>query len=116
MTIKPNRGEIWLLDLNPTLGREQGGSRPCLVISDNMLNHGPADLAIVIPITSKDKGIASHVRVEPPEGGLREVSFVKTEDIRSVSVSERFVKRFGTIDTRTLQKVERNLGFLLQLS
>lgn len=115
MISKVNRGEIWLVDLNPTLGHEQGGTRPCLVISDNMLNHGPADLAIVIPITTKDKGIASHVRLDPPEGGLREVSFIKTEDIRSVSVSERFVKRWGVIDMSTLQKVERNLGFLLKL-
>ena len=89
--------------------------RPCLVISDDMLNHGPADLAIVLPITTRDKKIPSHVRVEPPEGGLREVSFVKTEDVRSVSISERFVKRWGAVTDSTLQEAGRRIRFLLKL-
>lgn len=114
MNSQPNRGEIWIIDLNPTLGHEQRG-RPCLVISVNQLNHGPADLAIVIPITTRDREIASHVRIDAPEGGLREVSFAKTEDIRSVSISARFKERRGSVEPATVREVERNLRFLLGL-
>ena len=55
---KPSRGEIWFLNLDPTQGREQAGSRPALVvISVDVFNHGPADLVVVLPVTSAAKGI-----------------------------------------------------------
>ena len=54
---QPARGEIWLADLNPVHGREQAGRRPCLVVSVNPFNQGPAELVIVLPLTTKDKGI-----------------------------------------------------------
>ncbi len=85
MGLKPDRGDIWLVDLNPTLGREQRGVRPCLVVSTDLFNHGLAELIIALPITSKDKRIPSHVAIAPPEGGLKVRSFVKCEDIRSIS-------------------------------
>ena len=109
---QPSRGEIWLLDLDPTRGREQAGRRPALVISDDRFNHGPAELAVILPITSKDKGIALHVAVSPPEGGLKVRSFVKCEDIRSVSLS-RFGSRFGSVSPDTMRLVEDHLRMLL---
>lgn len=53
----PVRGENWLIDLNPTRGHEQGGRRPGLVVSVDLFNKGPAGLVIVLPITTKEKGI-----------------------------------------------------------
>ena len=88
---EPSRGEIWLVDLNPVCGHEQAGRRPALVVSVDGFNHGPAGLVIVIPITTKDKGIPLHVGVFPPEGGLNEQSFIKCEDVRSVA-KERLVR------------------------
>ena len=35
---KPSRGDIWLIDLNPTRGRQQAGKRPCLVTSVDLFN------------------------------------------------------------------------------
>lgn len=84
---KPSRGEVWLVNLDPTKGREQAGSRPALVISVDALNHGPADRCVVLPITSKVKNIAFHVALCPPEGGVQHHSFMKCEDVRSVSQS-----------------------------
>jgi mRNA interferase MazF len=48
-----SRGEIWLVGLDPTKGRDQSGMRPALIISVDIFNHGPAELVVVIPITSK---------------------------------------------------------------
>ncbi len=76
------------------------------------LNHSPAELAIVLPITSKDKSIRSHVKVEPREGGLTRTSFVKCEDIRSVSTT-RFERRLGVATRRTIDAVEDRLRILL---
>lgn len=71
MTVSPNRGEIWLADLNPIRGHEQTGRRPVLIVSTDAFNHGPADLVFVLPLTRTDRGIPIHVPVNPPEGALR---------------------------------------------
>ena len=52
---QPSRGQVWFLNLDPTEGREQSGSRPALVISVNAFNQGPAGLVVVLPVTSKAK-------------------------------------------------------------
>ena len=96
------------------MGREQSGRRPCLIVSDDGLNRSLADLIIVIPITSKDKGIPSHVEINPPEGGLQLRSFIKCEDIRSIS-TDRLVKVMGTVNLQTLEKVAQRLRLLLNL-
>jgi mRNA interferase MazF len=110
----PVRGEIWLVDLNPTRGHEQGGRRPGLVVSVDLFNQGPAGLVIVIPITTKEKGIPLHVEIKAPEGGLTKRSFIKCEDLRSVS-RERLVQRLGQVIRSTLDAVEDRLRILLNL-
>lgn len=89
-------GEVWMLDFDPTRGHEQAGTRPALVISVDVFNAGSADLIIVVPITSRSKGVHSHVAVQPPEGGLSVASFIKCEDVRSVA-KERLHRRLGHI-------------------
>ena len=112
--IRPSRGEIWLVNLNPVRGHEQAGTRPALVISENLFNHGPAGLVVIIPITTKQKGIPLHIQLQPPEGGLNDKSFVKCEDIRSVS-EKRLINKFGTVTKVTLAQVEDRLKILLGL-
>src|SRR6266849_753437 len=97
---QPCRGDIWSITFDPTRGREQSGTRPALVVSVDKFNHGPADLAIVLPITSKDKRIPFHVRIDPPEAGLDKVSFIQCEDIRSVS-RDRLSRRLGSVAEST---------------
>jgi len=110
----PFRGEIWMTDLDPTRGHEQAGTRPALVISADTFNAGPAGLVIVLPLTTKAKGVHSHVPVEPPEGGLRKPSFIKCEDVRSVAL-ERLSKRLGAVSTATMEAVEFCLRVLMDL-
>ncbi len=112
--MKPSRGEIWLVDLNPVKGHEQAGTRPALVISVDLFNQGPAELAIVLPITTQNKNIPLHVKVDPPDGGMKKVSFIKCEDIRSLS-SERLITRLGAVSTPTMSLVEDRLRILLNL-
>lgn len=114
MTSAPARGEIWLADLNPVRGREQAGMRPCLVISVDPFTQSPAGLAIVIPMTTRARNIRTHVPITPPEGGVREVSFVKCEDVRSVS-TERLVTRWGLVMPPTLAAIEDRLRILMGL-
>jgi len=115
---KPSRGDIWWVDLMPVRGHEQGHdlgkSRPSLVISVDRFNHGASGLIILVPITSKEKGIPFHVRITPPEGGLKHESFVMCEAVRSVSV-DRLSRRSGRVSSPTLAGVEDRLKILLGL-
>lgn len=108
----PNRGEIWIVELNPARGHETHGQRRALVISVNELNHGPAGLVMVLPITTADKRIATHVRVPEGEASQTRDGFVKCEEVRSVSV-ERFTNRMGIVKAATLAVVMRTVGVLL---
>ena len=110
----PSRSEVWTVNLNPVRGHEQAGHRPGLVISVDTFNHGPAGLVVIIPITTKEKGIPFHVAISPPEGGVSKKSFIKCEDIRSVS-TERLSKCLGTVSLETLKAVEERLKILLDL-
>jgi mRNA interferase MazF len=108
------QGEVWKLDLNPVRGREQAGERPALVVSVDKFNSGPAGLVIVAPLTSVDKRQPLHVRVEPPEGGVSKPSYIKSEDVRSVS-SERLVERWGSVERETLRAVIQRIRLLTYL-
>ena len=111
---KPNRGEIWTVDLNPTIGHEQAGKRPALVVSVDSFNQSAAELAIVLPLTSRAKGIRSHVEVGKGEAGLKTVSYIKCEDVRSVS-TKRLSRRLGLVSQTTMDAVEDILRILMGL-
>jgi mRNA interferase MazF len=110
----PLRKDVWLVDLEPVRGHEQGRKRPCVVVSDDLFNHGPAGLVVVVPLTSRERGIPLHVVVDPPEGGLRRRSFIKCEDVRSISV-ERLLAQSGVISDLVMRDVEDRLRILLHL-
>lgn len=114
MDIKPYRGEIWLVDLSPVRGHEQAGKRPALVISVDLFNSGPAGLVVALLVTTKYKAIPFHIEANPPEGGLTEKSFIKCEDIRSIS-KERLLSRLGAVSIQTMAIVEDRLRILLGL-
>jgi mRNA interferase MazF len=110
----PSRGEVWLVDLNPMRGHEQAGKRPGLVVSVDPFNHGPAGLVVVLPITTKAKHVPFHVEMRPPEGGLKSMSYIKCEEVRSVA-KERLTRRLGAISTVTQAAVDDRVRILLGL-
>ena len=112
--ILPYRGEVWFGDLDPTIGHEQAGKRPVLVVSIDTLNQGPAGLVIVVPITSRIRPVSSHVRLSPPEGGLRTESSILCESVRSVSW-KRLRERWGVVTPRTMVAVSDRLRILFGL-
>jgi len=111
---QPTRGEIWMVDLNPTMGHEQAGKRPALVVSVDSFNQSAAELAIVLPLTSRAMGIRSHVGIRKGEAGLKINSYIKCEDVRSVS-TKRLSRRLGLVSETTLDAVEDILRILMGL-
>jgi len=112
-----SRGEIWLADFEPVLGHEQGRQRPALVISNDQFNNGPAELVIVVPMTTTERArMPLRVQIDPPEGGLRERSWALCEAVRSISTS-RLVEdeAWGAVSARTLDTVAYRVRALLDL-
>ena len=85
-----------------------------MVLSIDSFNQGPAELVVVCPITSRDRFIPLHVRIEPPEGGLKSASFAMPEMIRSISVT-RLKSFWGAVTGATLVQIEQRICVLLGL-
>ena len=104
-----------MVDLRPTRGREQDGTRrPALVLSVDKFNHGPADLVIVVPITTTQRSIPTHVLVPQGEAGLTFDSYIKCEDLRSIS-KDHLVRYMGDVTYPRIESVQRYVRLLLGL-
>jgi mRNA interferase MazF len=114
MNASPLRGEVWRADFEPVRGHEQGRTRPALVISNDILNGSAAGLVTIIPITSKFRPIRSFLKIEPPEAGLPQTSYIICDQVRTIA-KERLGKRFGVVSAPVLAEVERRLKFMLDL-
>lgn len=115
MSREPSRGEIWLADLNPIRGHEQAGTRPVLVVSTDIFNHGPAGLVFVLPLTRTDRRIPAHIPIDPPEGGVSSRSLILCDALRSIAKDRFKGMPWGTISPATMQHVEETLRMLLDL-
>ena len=99
-----SRNDIWFVDLNPPgKGLEIHGKRPALIVSVDEMNSSAANLVIVCPLTTTKRNIPAHVKIDPPEGGIKKTSFIKCDQIRSIS-KDRLSNRLGSISTKPCQK------------
>ena len=104
--VAPKRGEIWLVNFDPTIGSEINKTRPALIIQNNIANtYSP--VTIVAAITSAntgDKIYPTEVFIEANRSGLQNDSIILLNQIRTIDKA-RLVKRLGTIPTNYLAKV-----------
>lgn len=85
-----------------------------LLVSQALFNRGPAELVIVLPVTSTHRRIPSHVPIAPPEGGLKVPSDILCDAVRSIA-RERLLHPLGRVSPATLAAVEDRLRMLLDL-
>ena len=97
------RGEIWLVNLDPTVGSEIRKSRPCVIVSPPELNRYLRTV-IVAPMTSK--GFAAPFRVPVTHAGTK--GLIVLDQLRAVD-KMRLAKRLGTVSGRTLGAVVTKL-------
>lgn len=114
MGAHPLRGEIYFADLDPIVGREQGGHRPFLVLSVERMNKATARLAIGVPLTTTPGSSNLHVRIDPDESGLPRASYAMPEMIRSVS-TERFGRLLGRAPIEKSETASARAGVLFGL-
>ncbi|MGH9246764.1 MAG: type II toxin-antitoxin system PemK/MazF family toxin [Acidimicrobiales bacterium] len=108
------RGDIWMADLGEPVGHEQRLRRPVLILNDQAWLDSRPPVVAVVPFTRTRRDRPTHIEVEPGVSGLRDTSYAKCEDIRSVS-PRRLTRRYGRVDEAVLSAVERNLRRLLGL-
>jgi len=83
--------QLWLVDFGQPVGHEQGGVRPAVVIGSATHCRFPIDMALVVPLTIRDRGLEHHVPINSAESGLRQPSWARTEEITAVSTA-RFTR------------------------
>ena len=108
------RGDLWLVDFVPARGHEQDGHRPAAILSIDPFSNGPAGLLIVAPLTRADRGIPYHVAVRPPEGGLRDPSFVMCDQVVTISRT-RVLHHWGALSSETMMLIADRLRILIGL-
>jgi mRNA interferase MazF len=111
----PRRGEIWLVDLDPTRGPEMKKTRLVLVISSNAVGVLPIKLGV--PITEWQPSFARHlwhVHLEPDgRNGLVKDSALDVLQVRALAV-ERFVARKAVVTDHLLREVTAALAAVIE--
>jgi mRNA interferase MazF len=108
-SMAPRRGDVVRVQLDPTVGSEQAGERPALVISPDLINkHSPVVLVAAITSRKTDRIYPFEALVEPPEGGLSRRSKVLLMQLRSIDKS-RLLGSIGQVPESTMARVEQAL-------
>jgi mRNA interferase MazF len=114
MTI-PRRGEIYLLNFDPTVGSEIRKTLPSLVLQNDIANrHSPITIVAAISSKCDDALYPTEVLIASPEGGLRVDSVALLNQIRSID-RQRLTKRLGTVRPATMERIERAMQISLGL-
>src|SRR5882672_487672 len=105
----PRRGEVYLVNVDPTIGAEIQKIRPALILQNDIANRH-SSITIVAAITSQFDGplYPTEVRIRAPEGGLSVDSAVLLNQIRSLD-KQRLMRRLGAVKPATMDQVERAL-------
>jgi len=105
----PRRGEVYLVQFDPTVGAEIQKTRPAVIVQNDVSNRY-SPLTIVAAVTSKFDvpPFPTEVLVPAREGGLTADSVVLLNQIRTID-KRRLVKRLGRVEPATLDKVNRAL-------
>ena len=108
------RGEIYQVDLGRPVGHEPAFLRPAIVVSSDIVNNGPGELVVVVPVTSTDYGLRSHVEIGAGVSGLERTSYARCDHVRVVSTA-RIRQRRGHVRPEELRTIERALRYILDL-
>ncbi len=110
------QGEIWLINLDPSVGSEMRKTRPAVVVNDD--NLGKLPLKVIVPITDwKDRYQVAvwMVKITPDAtNGLSKTSGIDCFQVRSVS-ERRFVKKLGELSSVQWGQIREALAKVLTI-
>ena len=106
------RGDIIWADLSPSIGHEQSGMRPILVLSHEVFNKNSGTV-IAVAITSQPQKAGFPLTLELEETKLPKRSWVKISQIRTLSV-KRLRKKLGTAQSEELDLVIEGINEIIE--
>ncbi|WP_114579364.1 type II toxin-antitoxin system PemK/MazF family toxin [Saliphagus sp. LR7] len=111
------RGDIVIVELDPTRGSEQQGTRPCLVVQNDIGNEN-APTTIVVPFTTSygNDLYPFEVEISAAESALREDSVAICSQLRTVSIADRIGSVVGSVPDERLAEVDDALEYSLGLT
>ncbi len=104
------RGDIFYADLSPVVGSEQGGTRPVLVVQNDVGNKF-SPTVIISAITSKinKAKLPTHIEISAEEYGLSKDSVILLEQIRTID-KKRLREKIGRLDDELMEEVDKALS------
>ena len=110
------RGDIFYADLSPVIGSEQGGTRPVLVVQNDIGNKF-SPTVIIAAITSQinKAKMPTHIEISANEFGLLKDSVILLEQVRTID-KRRLKEKIGKLSDDLLIKVDEALGISFGIS
>lgn len=112
---QPKRGEVYLVNFDPTLGSEIQKTCPALVLQNDISNeYSPITIVAAITFQFDEELYPTEVLIQPPEGGLTTNSVVLLNQIRSID-KKRLIKKLGSLNMGTMEQVDGAIQISLGL-
>jgi mRNA interferase MazF len=113
--VKVGRGTVVLVALDPTVGHEQRGVRPCIAVSDPAVNADQRfSLIAVVPLTGTPGEGSLYPELSPGESGLMKTSYALIDHLRSID-KRRIRRVFDRVTKDELAAVDQGLELFLGL-
>jgi mRNA interferase MazF len=110
-----DRGSVILVALDPTIGHEQRGLRPCIAVSDPAVNAEQRfPLLAVVPVTGTPGAGALYPELSPGKSGLTKASYALIDHLRSID-KRRIRRVFGRVTPGELAAIDQGLELFLGL-
>lgn len=111
------RGDIYLVNLDPIIGKEIGKARPAVIIQNDIGNKF-SPVTIIAPISSVKeitKPLPIMIFLEKGEGGLNEENYVDCGQIRTIDKDKRLITKFGSLSKSKMNEIDKALKISLSL-
>lgn len=106
------RGDIYMIDLEPTMGREQRGHRPVLIVSPDAFNR-LTRCPVILPITSGGD-FARRVGFAVPISGIKTTGIVRCDQPRVIDLAARHARKVDTLPAPLMDEVLAKVTTLFQ--
>jgi mRNA interferase MazF len=114
--LEVRRGDIVYANLNPVIGSEQGGTRPVLVLQNDIGNrHSPTTIVVAITSRIKKAKLPTHVEICADDYGLERDSVILLEQLRTID-KRRLKEKLAHLDEESMNRVNEGLMISLGLT
>jgi mRNA interferase MazF len=111
------RGDVYLVNLDPTVGKEISKARPAVIIQNNIGNKF-SPVTIVAPVSSVKeitRPLPIMIYLKKGEGGLTEDSYIDCGQIRTIDKEKRLITKFGSLEKSKMFEIDKALKISLSL-